>query len=144
MGYQILSKYRMLREEQNYYLWLYNTIPTLIVWFENHYKFFNFVYIIYSISNGFIYYLGNYLTAFILENISMNKFLLIICMNIVFFILGFFWKKMFILYDIFGNMLIIGFQIYNIVIFWGKIIDSNKININNHKIIKTIVIIFYF
>ena len=139
MGQKILSKQGMHGDEQNYYLGVYNTIPALICMiFENHYGLSSFLYIIYSISNGFIFYLANYLTALALENISINKFLPMTYMNIVFvFILGFLFLGENVYFtDIFGSMLIMGFQIYNVVIPCGKVVDPNKIKINENNIQK--------
>jgi drug/metabolite transporter (DMT)-like permease len=139
LSQKILCKENLSPDEQNYYLGLYNTLPALICMiFENHYGFSSFVYIIYSISNGFIFYLGNYLTALALENISINKFLPMTYMNIVFvFILGFLFLGENVYFtDIFGSMLIMGFQVYNVAIPCGKVVDPNKIKSNNQNVQK--------
>lgn len=136
MGQKILSKQGMHGDEQNYYLGLYNSLPALFCMvIENHYGLNNIFYVLYCISNGILFYLANFLTALALENISMSKFLPMTYMNTVFiFIMGFIFLHENVYFtDILGSLLIMGFQIYNVLIPCGKVVDPNKINNANHN-----------
>ena len=116
-GQKILSKQNMNGDVQNYYLGMYNSLPALFFMIiENHYGLNNILYVIYAISNGLLFYIGNYYQSLALENISMSKFLPITYMNTVFiFILGYLLlNENVYITDIIGSLMIIGFQIYNV------------------------------
>ena len=63
LGQKMLLTNKMTVDEQNYYLFLYNTLPALFFCIiEKHFAFDNIRYILYSISNGlFIFYYSTYL-----------------------------------------------------------------------------------
>jgi len=76
---------------------------------------FNFIYIIYALSNGIIFTAYNYLCIEGMNNLAISKYLPLTYFTTVFiFIFG--WlilgERVYFT-DIFGSLLIIGFQIYN-------------------------------
>ncbi len=118
-GQKILSKQKMNGDVQNYYLGMYNTLPALFCMIiENHYGISNILYVLYAISNGFLFYIANYYQSLALDYISMSKFLPITYMNTVFiFILGYLLlNENVYITDIIGSMMIMGFQIYNVMV----------------------------
>ena len=133
-GQKILCKQNMSGEVQNYYLGMYNTLPALLmVIIERHSGLSNIWYVLYGLSNGFVFYIGNYYTALALDNIALSKFIPITYMCIVFvYILGFFilHERVFFT-DILGSMLIMGFQLYNVWVPIKKNTQS-KDNENNN------------
>ena len=81
----------------NFYLGLYNALPALAMMIlENHYEFSNIKYVLYGLSNGFVFYSANYCNVKALEYITISKFIALTYLCTVFiFILGFliFWRK---------------------------------------------------
>ena len=106
-------------EIQNYYLGMFNSLPALfLMMVENHYGLSSPLYCLYGMSNGVVFFIANYCQAEALNYMKINKFMPITYLNIVFvFILGllFFGEKIY-LTDIIGSLMILGFQIYNIMI----------------------------
>ena len=130
LGQKILCKEKLSADEQNYFLGMYNTLPALFFCIiDKHFGFESILYILYAISNGlFLFYLGNYLQTNSLNYISISKFMPLTYLITVFvFILGaiILHEKVF-LTDILGALMIIGFQLYNIVFPVGKQVDLNK------------------
>ena len=75
----------------NFYLGLYNALPALAMMIlENHYGFSNIKYVLYGLSNGFVFYSANYCNVKALEYIAISKFIALTYLCTVFiFILGF-------------------------------------------------------
>ena len=75
----------------NFYLGLYNALPALAMMIlENHYGFSNIKYVLYGLSNGFVFYSANYCHVTALEHITISKFIALTYLCTVFiFILGF-------------------------------------------------------
>ena len=125
-GQKILCKQNMSGEVQNYYLGMYNTLPALLmVIIEGHAGLNNKWYVLYGLSNGFLFYCGNYYTAEALENIALSKFIPITYMCIIFiYILGFIilGEKVYFT-DIVGSLVIMSFQLYNV---WVPIKKNNN------------------
>jgi drug/metabolite transporter (DMT)-like permease len=118
-GQKILCKQKMSGEVQNYYLGMYNTLPALLIMIiENHYGLSNLLYVVYGLSNGFVFYVGNYYTAKALEDISLSKFVPITYMcNVFVYILGFlFLGEVVYFTDVIGSLMILGFQVYNVTV----------------------------
>ena len=103
----------------NCYLGLYNALPALAMMIiENHYGFSNIGYVLYGLSNGFVFYSANYCNVKALEYIAISKFIALTYLCTVFiFILGFLilGEKVFFT-DIIGSFIILGFQVYNVSI----------------------------
>ena len=60
-GQKMLFKEHMTPEIQNYYLGLFNAIPTFIaIILEKNTGISNFWYVLFAMSNGIIFYLANY------------------------------------------------------------------------------------
>jgi len=119
LGQKMMIKEKMSGTIQNYFLGMYNTLPAFFVCcIEMHFGFSNILYCIYALSNGFVFYIASYYQCECLEHMTMNNFLPISYLNIVFiFLFGliFLGEKIFIT-DIIGSLLILGFQIYNVYI----------------------------
>ena len=118
-GQKILCKQKMSGEVQNYYLGMYNTLPALLIMIiENHYGLNNLLYVLYGLSNGFVFYVANYYTAKALEDISLSKFVPITYMcNVFVYILGFlFLGEVVYFTDVIGSLMILGFQVYNVTV----------------------------
>lgn len=130
-GQKILCKQNMNGDVQNYYLGMYNTLPALMmVIIEWHSGLSNIWYVLYGLSNGFLFYFGNYYTAEALDNIALSKFIPITYMCIIFlYILGFILlgEKVYFT-DIVGSMFIMGFQLFNV---WVPIKKTPKNDMNN-------------
>ena len=106
-------------EVQNYYLGMFNSLPALfLMMIENHYGLSNPLYCLYGMSNGVVFSIANYCQTEALNYMPINRFMPITYLNIVFiFILGFlFFGEKIYLTDIIGSLMILGFQIFNIVI----------------------------
>lgn len=103
----------------NFYLGVSNAIPAfLMMVMENHYGFSNLGYMLYSLSNGLVFYFSNYFSVKALEFISISKFVALSYLCPVFiFIFGFVIlnEKVFFT-DILGSFIILGFQVYNVSI----------------------------
>ena len=90
----------------------------------------NILYVLYSFSNGIIFYLANYCMAEALNIMPMNKFIPMNYLRVVFiFIFGFIilGEKVFFT-DIVGSALIVGFQVYNVCYPVKKIKQHNENN----------------
>ena len=130
-GQKMLCNEKMLPEVQNFYLGLFNSIPAFIVMIiERKTGITNILYVLYSFSNGIIFYLANYCMAEALNIMPMNKFIPMNYLRVVFiFIFGFIilGEKVFFT-DIVGSALIVGFQVYNVCYPVKKIKQHNENN----------------
>ena len=136
IGQKVLTKEGMDCDLQNYYFGLYNSVPALIVLiFTGEIFTTNIPYCLYVSTNGFIFYLANYLTTICLKNIAVSKFQPITYLGIVFtfilsaIILG----EPIFFSDIIGASIIIGFQYYNFQYPPGRIVNEANIKQNNIK-----------
>ena len=130
-GQKMLCKEKMTPEIQNYYLGLFNAIPAFIaILIENNTGLSNFLYVLYAMSNGIIFYLANYCMAEALNIMEINKFIPMNYLRIVFiFIFGFLilGEKVFFT-DFIGSAFIIGFQVYNVYYPVKKNEENNEFN----------------
>ena len=141
-GQKLLCNEKMIPEVQNFYLGLFNTIPAFIVMIiERNTGLSNIYYVFYAFSNGFLFYSANYCMAECLNIMSMNNFVPMNYLKVVFiFIFGFLilGEQVFFT-DIVGSALIVGFQVYNVCYPVKKIVKpkeptiSNAINDNDIK-----------
>ena len=112
---KILCKDHMTPEVQTYFLGLFTMIQAFFFLLFNFNLGLNIYYILYCLSNGIVFSLLNMANIEAMNNIAISKFLPLTYFGTVFiFILG--WivlgERVYIS-DIFGSLLIIGFQIYN-------------------------------
>ena len=135
-GQKFMVKEKMENNVQNYYLGIYNTLPAFLLCLKDGYfGLSNIRYVLYCMSNGFIFYLGNYLTVICLKYIALSKYQPITYLALVFtfiiaaVILG----EAIYVTDILGAVFIVGFQFYNMQ-FPPQVKrheDVNKENIND-------------
>lgn len=116
-GQKILCNEHISPEVQNYYLGMFNALPALFVSIlEFHLGLSNIAYVLYALSNGFIFYVGNYYTALALNYMPISKFIPFTYLCTVFiFVLGFvvLHEPVFVT-DILGSLIILSFQVYNV------------------------------
>ena len=136
IGQKVMVNEGMNVDLQNYYFGLYNTVPALIAHIiSGEFLSINIKYILFVMSNGFIFYLANYLTTISLKYIAVSKYQPISYLNIVFtfifsaIILG---EPIFFT-DIIGASIIIGFQYYNFQYPPGRVINEANIKQSNIK-----------
>ena len=118
IGQKMITRDGMVVQVQNFYLGVYNGLPGFIVCiYEKHFGLNDFKYIIYCISNGFVFLAGHYLTTICYKYIAISKFLPVTYLVVVFtFILSVtILKEPLFFSDILGTALIIGFQLYNLI-----------------------------
>ena len=118
-GQRLISKEGIEGDEQNFFLGVYNTVPAVIVMiFQRYTGLSNIKYVLYVLTNGPVFYLANYYNAEALKYISINKFIPLVYLSILFvFILGFIFLGENVYFtDIIGSLLILGFQVYNIYV----------------------------
>ena len=133
-GQKVLVNEKMDKNVQNFHLGMYNTIPALILCiFDFNFGFKSIKYVLYCISNGFVFYLGNYLTSICLRYVAISKFQPITYFALVFtfviadVILG----EVIYFTDVIGALFIIGFQFYNM-----KVPLNSRNNENNNEELK--------
>lgn len=116
-GLKMLCKEHMTPEVQNFYLGLFNALPSFFVMLiEKNTGLGNFFYVLYSCSNGVVFYIANYCMAEALNIMEINRFIPMNYLRIVFiFIFGFIilGEKVYFT-DFIGSAFIIGFQVYNV------------------------------
>ena len=117
IGQKMMAKEKMPPDVQNFYLGFYNILPALFMCVKQGYFAFGHTkYILYCMSNGFLFYLANYCTSVCYKYIAISKFIPITYLNIVFtfFLSIFALGEPLFLTDLVGASLIIGFQFWNI------------------------------
>ena len=115
-GQKFMIKEKMENNVQNFYLGVYNTLPAFLFCLKDGYfGLSNIRYVLYCMSNGFIFYLGNYLTVICLKYIALSKFQPITYLSLVFtfIIAGVILGEAIYFSDILGAVFIVGFQFYN-------------------------------
>lgn len=118
-GQKMIAKDKIEGDEQNFYLGIMNAIPSFIVMMiQMKIGLNNIWYILFAMSHGPVFYCANYFSAVALKKISINKFMPLTYLSIVFvFIFGFvFFGEKVYLTDVIGSLLIMGFQLYNIYV----------------------------
>lgn len=116
---KFLINEKILGEVQCYYLGLFQMVLGFICMIlTNQYGITNILYILYSFSNGILVYLGTYITTESLKDLPISKFMPITYISTVYvFILGFLvLGEPLYFSDLLGGSLIVGFQLYNILI----------------------------
>lgn len=117
IGLKVLCRDKMSVEVQNYYIGMFNSLPGLFMCFvEFHFGFSNFLYVIYALSNGFVFYMGNYCNTMALNDMPLSKYIPMTYLLTVFtFILGFtILREPVFFTDIIGSLIILSFQLYNV------------------------------
>lgn len=118
-GQRELAKEGIAGDEQNFWLGVFNCIPSLFfMTIQRNFGLSNIKYPLYIMTNAPIFYLANYYTSEALKFISINKLIPLNYLTIVFvFILGYFLLGENVYFtDLLGSIIIIGFQLYNIYI----------------------------
>ena len=131
IGQKMITRDGMVVQVQNFYLGLYNGLPGLIMCiYEGHFGFNDIKYILYCVSNGFVFLAGHYLTTICYQYIAISKFLPITYLVVVFtFILSVsILREPLFFSDIFGACIIIGFQFYNLMYPPKRITGDEKDN----------------
>ena len=139
-GQKVLVNEKMDKNVQNLHLGIYNTIPAFIVCvFHWNFGFKNLKYILYCISNGFVFYLGNYFTSICLRYVAISKFQPITYFALVFtfIIADTLLGEVIYFTDIIGAMFIVGFQFYNMKVPLNSGHNQNNINGNNNEELKS-------
>ena len=134
IGQKMMAKEKMPPDVQNFYLGFYNILPALFMCLKQGYFAFGHTkYILYCMSNGFLFYLANYCTSVCYKYIAISKFIPVTYLNIVFtFLLSIFaLGEPLYFTDLVGATLIIGFQILNITYPPGT--NMHEHNDINHK-----------
>ena len=101
---------------QAFYFASFNAVPAFIFGiFTDKIFSSNWKYIAYIISNGFLFYIANYLNTLCLRYIAISKFQPITYLTIVFtfIISAIFLGEPVYFSDLIGTLIIIGFQYYN-------------------------------
>ena len=114
-----LAKERIEGDEQNFWLGVFNCIPSFIIMaIQGNFGLRNIEYPLYIMTNAPVFYLANYYTAEALKNITINKLIPLNYLSIVFvFILGYiFLEEKVYFTDFLWRLVIIGFQIYHIYV----------------------------
>ena len=138
IGQKMITRDKMPVEVQNFYLGVYNGLPGFIMCiYQKHFCFNDIKYILYCISNGFVFLAGHYLTSICYKYIAISKFLPVTYLVVVFtFILSItILREPIFFTDILGACIIIGFQFYNLT-FPPKRNNVEENNINKEKILK--------
>ena len=148
-GQKFMVKEKMENNVQNFYLGVYNALPAFIFCLiDRNFGFSNMKYVLYCMSNGFIFYLGNYLTVICLKYIALSKYQPVTYLALVFtfIIAGVILGEAIYFTDILGALFIIGFQFYNMKFppqvqrhinekedNMENIVKESDDNVNNHK-----------
>ena len=118
IGQKVLTKEGMDIHLQTFYITVYNIVPAFIVGlFIDKINLSSLKYIAYVSTNGFVFYMANYLNTLCLRYIAISKFQPITYLNIVFtFILSAILLGEPVYFsDFIGALIIIGFQYYNFI-----------------------------
>jgi len=132
VGQKMITKDGMPVQVQNFYLGVYNGLPGFIMClYERHFALKNFKYVIYCISNGFVFLAGHYLTTICYQYIAISKFLPVTYLVVVFtfFLSVTVLREPLFFTDILGAGIIIGFQFYNLM-YPPK---RNNLNVNGNS-----------
>ena len=136
VGQKMITRDGMPVQVQNFYLGVYNGLPGFLVClFERHFALGHIKYILYCISNGFVFLCGHYLTSICYKYIAISKFLPVTYLVVVFtfFLSVIILREPLFFTDILGATLIIGFQFYNLT-YPPKRNNSNENDFLNKEI----------
>ena len=135
VGQKVLTKEGMEIDLQNYYFGLYNSVPAFIVSIILGEFTLNFKFIIYVCSNGFIFYLANYLNTLSFKYIAISKLQPIsyLCIVFTFILSAIILGEPVFFSDIIGAAIIICFQYYNFTNPPGRTVNQIKEKEDNIK-----------
>ena len=127
VGQKVLTKEGMDIHLQAFYFASFNVVPAFIFGklsdniFSSNWK-----YILYVMSNGFLFYTANYFNTLCLRYIAISKFqpITYLCIVFTFIISAIFLGEPVFFSDLIGTSIIIGFQYYNFVYPPGKKISE--------------------
>ena len=116
VGQKFLCKENLSPEEQTFYFGFYTTIIAGIFCILNFdFKLRNLLYCLYSLLNGVIFYICNYLNSVSFQNIEISKLQPVTYLSTILVIIAsaVIFKENLYFTDILGASMIIGFIIYN-------------------------------
>ena len=127
VGQKVLTKEGMDIHLQAFYFASFNVVPAFIfgILTDNIFSS-NWKYIMYVMSNGFLFYTANYFNTLCLRYIAISKFqpITYLCIVFTFIISAIFLGEPVFFSDLIGALIIIGFQYYNFVYPPGKKISE--------------------
>ena len=127
VGQKVLTKEGMDIHLQAFYFASFNVVPAFIfgILTDNIFSS-NWKYILYVMSNGFLFYTANYFNTLCLRYIAISKFqpITYLCIVFTFIISAIFLGEPVFFSDLIGTSIIIGFQYYNFVYPPGKKISE--------------------
>ena len=127
VGQKVLTKEGMDIHLQAFYFASFNVVPAFIfgILTDNIFSS-NWKYIMYVMSNGFLFYTANYFNILCLRYIAISKFqpITYLCIVFTFIISAIFLGEPVFFSDLIGTSIIIGFQYYNFVYPPGKKISE--------------------
>ena len=127
VGQKVLTKEGMDIHLQAFYFASFNVVPAFIfgILTDNIFSS-NWKYIMYVMSNGFLFYTANYFNTLCLRYIAISKFqpITYLCIVFTFIISAIFLGEPVFFSDLIGTSIIIGFQYYNFVYPPGKKISE--------------------
>ena len=127
VGQKVLTKEGMDIHLQAFYFASFNVVPAFIfgILSDNIFSS-NWKYIMYVMSNGFLFYTANYFNTLCLRYIAISKFqpITYLCIVFTFIISAIFLGEPVFFSDLIGTSIIIGFQYYNFVYPPGKKISE--------------------
>lgn len=116
-GQKVMLQEKMSNEAQSYYIGMYNSLAgAAMSVVEFHFGITNILYVLYGLSNGFVFYIANYYSTLALIDMPMSKFIPLTYLILVFvYLLGFtILREPVYFTDILGSLLILSFQLYNV------------------------------
>ena len=116
VGQKFLCKEKLSPEEQTFYFGFYSVfIAGSFCVFDLDFKLKNILYCLYSLLNGFVFYLCNFLNSVSFQNIEISKLQPVSYLSTVLIIIAsaVIFKENLYFTDIIGALMIIGFIIYN-------------------------------
>ena len=116
VGQKFLCEEKLSPEEQTFYYGFYSfIIGGIFCILKFDFKWSNILYCLYSLSNGFVFYICNFLNSVSFQNIEISKLQPASYLSTVFVIISsaVIYKENLYFTDIIGALMIIGFIIYN-------------------------------
>ena len=116
VGQKFLCKEKLTPEEQTFYFGLYTVfIAGFFCILKLDFKLSNILYCLYSLLNGFIFYICNFLNSVSFQNIEISKLQPVSYLSTVLVVIAsaVIFKENLYFTDIIGALMIIGFIIYN-------------------------------
>ena len=127
---KVVTKTGIEANLQNFYFGLFTLVPAFVIYLFSGEYVFSIGYFLYSLLNGFFFYMANFLTSIAFKYIAASKFQPVTYLNIIFtFLFSFLLlgEPVFIT-DVIGAGIIIGYQYYNMQYPPGREVNMDNIN----------------